>query len=123
MTTETKAQKFTRLAEARVSRSLDDIRLIGQLVARTYEHTPDQAEKIVTALTSGVSDVARTFAVPFTSRIGKAGKIDATPGIFADTRSPAHVETSHTKIAIAKALDMLKTGNAEGAQAILTDLL
>lgn len=120
---ETKAEKFVRLAEARVSRVLEDVRLVTQLVARTYEHSPEQANVIVSTLANAVATVAKAFEVPFTFRIDKVGVTPAKGGILANPRASAHVETSRYKTGIAKALEAMKTGDHDQAKALLLDLL
>ena len=48
---ETKAERFIRLAEYRVSKTIKDIKQIGQLANRNnYEWTEEQAQAIVSAL-------------------------------------------------------------------------
>lgn len=49
--TESSADRFRRLAERRVVRTLKDIRLIGNLANRSnYTYTPAQVEKIFKTL-------------------------------------------------------------------------
>lgn len=120
---ETKAEKFTRLAEARVTRALDDIRLVTQLSARTYHHTGEQAEQIVKVLAEAVSQCATSFSVPISQKIGPVGKSPTTPGIFADPKLPVHAEVARHKVQIAKALDFLNQDNLDEAKAVLVDLL
>lgn len=64
MASETKHEKFIRLAEARVPKALDTIRLVGQLSSNNYENEPDEAEEIVTVLRDAVSNVAELFGIP-----------------------------------------------------------
>ena len=46
-----KRQKFVELAEARVNRTIKDVRLIGNLSNRnSYEYTPEDAKKIFRVL-------------------------------------------------------------------------
>lgn len=48
---ETKSERFIRLAEYRVSKTIKDIKQIGQLANRNnYEWTEEQAQAIVSAL-------------------------------------------------------------------------
>lgn len=119
---ETKHDKFLRLAEARVTRTLDDVRLIAQLSARTYEYKPAEVEIIVKTLADAVHDVAKTFAVPFATKVGKAGKTD-TSSIFEEPKAQQIQETSKVKVIVARALDLIKQGEVEAAQALLVDLL
>lgn len=121
---ESKHDKFLRLADARVTRALDDIRLVGQLSARTYEHKAGEVEIIVKTLADAVSEVAKTFTVPFAMKVGKAGKADVTaPSIFEETKPKTLQETNKVKLTVAKALDLLKQGESAAAQALLADLL
>ena len=49
--TETKNERFIRLAEGRVNATLDKLRLLGQLAnRRNYEYTDDQAAAIFQAI-------------------------------------------------------------------------
>lgn len=120
---ESKSEKFVRLAESRVTRALDDIRLISQLVARTYEHTAEHAQMIISTLAHSVAGVAKAFDVPFTYRVGKVGLASANGGILTDPKASNHVETSRYKSGIAKALEAMKKHDNDQARAILLDLL
>jgi hypothetical protein len=61
-TAETKADKFKRMATARVNRTCHGIRLLGNLANRsTYEYSPEQADKLLTALDKAVQDVVAAF--------------------------------------------------------------
>jgi hypothetical protein len=54
--TETKNQKFVRLAQQRVSRAVKMIYNIGNLGGAGYESTEDQRKKIEDALTGAVTN-------------------------------------------------------------------
>lgn len=57
-----KRDKFVRLAEARVSKAMQSIRLIGNLNNRSaYEYSEDDVRKIVKALNSEVESMAARF--------------------------------------------------------------
>ena len=57
-----KRDKFVRLAEARVSKAMQAIRLIGNLNNRSaYDYSEDDLKKIVKALTSEVDAMAARF--------------------------------------------------------------
>lgn len=61
-TEETAHEKFRRLAEARVNRALNDIRLIGNLSNRNnYDFTSEEVEKIFRALDSELKQVRVRF--------------------------------------------------------------
>ena len=47
---ETKAERFVRLAEPRVSRACKAISLIGHLAASSYEYTEEQVETMFKAM-------------------------------------------------------------------------
>lgn len=54
---ESKANKFQRLAVARTSKAVKAIYQIGNLGSANYESTPEQREKIKTALDSAVTSM------------------------------------------------------------------
>lgn len=57
-----KRDKFVRLAEARVSKAMQAIRLIGNLNNRSaYDYSEDDLKKIIKALTSEVDAMAARF--------------------------------------------------------------
>ncbi len=60
-----KRQKFVSLAEARVSRALQAIRVIGNLSNRsTYEYTDEDVRRIVKALSAELESVQARFRSP-----------------------------------------------------------
>jgi hypothetical protein len=61
---ETKADKFSRLASARVTKAVKAIRNIGNLATRSYEYTPAQAQAVVKYLEDAVVAVNGRFAAP-----------------------------------------------------------
>lgn len=56
---ETKAEAFVRLAGKRVSKALNDLRIIKNL--GKYPHTVEQTAKILLALRQAVDDVEYAF--------------------------------------------------------------
>ena len=53
-----KEEKFKELAEIRVNRALNDIKLIGNLGNKfRYSSTPEQRKKIITAIKAAVKDM------------------------------------------------------------------
>jgi hypothetical protein len=57
-----KREKFVTLAEARVSRAMQAIRVVGNLSNRSnYDYTEDDIKKIVKALTSEVEALQSRF--------------------------------------------------------------
>lgn len=53
--TESKADKFKRLGSARVAKAIKAIGNIGNLGGPNYEKTPEQVEKIASALVNAVT--------------------------------------------------------------------
>lgn len=68
---ETKAQKFSRLATARVNTALAKIRLIANLSGPGYEYTPEQVSKIESNLNDTVSETMGRFSRKEKSAIEK----------------------------------------------------
>lgn len=63
--TESKSDKFVRLANRRVSVALDRIDSVGKLAnARAYDYTPEQTKRITDALASAIKSVNDRFAAP-----------------------------------------------------------
>lgn len=59
---ESKQDKFKRLASKRVSNAIQKIELIGNLSGPSYECTPEDAEKIIVALQQSVDSVKERFS-------------------------------------------------------------
>jgi len=58
---ESREERFKRIAQKRVNIALEKIRLIGNLACPNYIYTPDQTEKIITALRTSIADVESKF--------------------------------------------------------------
>ena len=66
---ETKEQKFRRLAESRVNTVLDRLRLLGQLAdKKNYDYTDEQVSKIFRAIDSELKDTKSKFQNGSTGR-------------------------------------------------------
>ena len=64
-----KQAKFRELAESRVNRALNDIRLIGNLANRNnYEYSEEEATKIIAALEGEVKGLKSKFQIEFQKR-------------------------------------------------------
>jgi hypothetical protein len=63
-TFETKSERFERLAEYRVNKVLDQIRIIGNLAHPQYEFTPEQVEKIIVAIQAAIAEMEEKFQKP-----------------------------------------------------------
>ena len=59
---ESKSDKFKRLASKRVVNAIQKIELIANLSASSYESTPEEVTKILTALQSSVDKVKAAFS-------------------------------------------------------------
>ena len=59
-----KKQRFVRLAEARVSRAMESIRIIGNLAnTNNYEYDNDDVQSIVKALQAEVAKLKLQFEI------------------------------------------------------------
>ncbi len=62
MKTETKRQKFIRLAESRVNSTIKEINLIGNLANKSnYDYSKEDIDKILKTLKRSVSDLESKF--------------------------------------------------------------
>ena len=69
--TETRAEKFVRLAEKRMSRTIKSVLSVSKLSNRaSYEFTEEQAAQVVQALRDAVAIVEARFAEPDTKDEG-----------------------------------------------------
>jgi hypothetical protein len=68
---ETKEEKFKRLAEKRVNVALDKIRLIGNLASPQYAFSPEKIEVIIAALRSAVTEIEEKFQKPLQKNMKK----------------------------------------------------
>ena len=59
---ESKHDKFKRLASQRVTNAMKKIELIGQLASSSYESTPEEVEKIFTALQQTLDSAKDKFS-------------------------------------------------------------
>jgi len=59
-----KVATFERLAEKRVTKVLNDLRLVGNLAGSNYHYTQDHIDRIVESIRAGLEDVEFRFAEP-----------------------------------------------------------
>ena len=108
---ETKHERFLRLAQSRLGRAKEQLRLVSQLASRDYESHPDEAEEVVQHLDEDVRHIAQVFGVEYATRIGKAGT-RTTNGAraigFSFRKAPVLDE-----IECVKALEHLRAGRIE----------
>lgn len=57
-----KQQAFYKVVTPRVNRALKSISLVGNCASSNYSYTPEQAAKIIDALTLAVEQVAGSYA-------------------------------------------------------------
>jgi ABC-type transporter Mla subunit MlaD len=58
---ESKEQKFVRLATKRTQAAIQKIKLIGNLSASSYGYNPDQVQRVIGSLRQAVDDVEKRF--------------------------------------------------------------
>lgn len=113
---ETKQDAFVRLANARIPRVLEEMRLVGQLTNRSYTHTEDQAEEIISTLSQAVQEIAGVFDVPFSVAVGE----DAQYAKQSNHLVTAKQKTGEVDVmAIAMAIEEIEARRFDSAKAIL----
>jgi hypothetical protein len=115
--TESKHDRFLRLAQRRLTRAKDELRLIWQLASKNYENSPEEAEEIVRLLDEDVRRIAGAFGVEYATRIGKGATRTANGAqpigaIFKEVSVLDEVE-------IARVLEHLEAGRLEEAERLL----
>jgi len=64
-----KRERFVLLAERRVNRAIDSLRLVGNLSNRSnYEYTDSDVKQIVAALESSLTELRQRFKSPSSQR-------------------------------------------------------
>jgi hypothetical protein len=58
---ETRQQKFRRLGEARITRAINAVRLVGNLASPNYEYTEQDAMRILGVLEEALDNVRSKF--------------------------------------------------------------
>ena len=115
--TETKHARFLRLAQRRLTRAKEELRLIGQLASPNYENTPEEAKEIVRILDGDVRNIAGIFEVEYASRIGKASTqtTNGAQPIGGTFRKVSILD----EIEIVRTLEHIHAGRIEEATSIL----
>lgn len=110
---ETKHEAFLRLANNRMERALEDMRLIGQLSSRTYENTLEEAEGIVYHLAQGIHEISRQFGVAFSTAVGEeaAANAEATKHLITASKTGGSIN----ELDVAQAIDLIRRGEGEAA--------
>lgn len=76
---ETKHEKFLRIMQRRLGKALEDLRLVGQLSSNNYQNTPEEAEDVVLHLSWAVWEIAKSFNVPYSAKVGDKAVSGARP--------------------------------------------
>jgi hypothetical protein len=119
-TKETKHDAFLRLADRRVGRAMEKIRLVSQLSSRNYENTVEEAQLVVTHLDEAVQLVAQLLEVPYSTAIGKAAHRAVRTGhLVTNTEDDGPVN----EMDVAMAIEYLVMGQPDTAKAILKKAL
>ena len=113
---ETKHERFLRLAQRRLERAKEELRLVSQLASPNYENTPEEAQEVVRVLDEDVRYIAEVFDVEYATRIGKAAS-QTTHG--AQAIIPFRKATLLDEIEIMRILDHLRAGRLEDVERIL----
>lgn len=113
---ESKQDAFVRLANARIPRVLEEMRLVGQLTNRSYTHNEAQAEEIVSTLAQALEEISDVFQVPFSVAVGDDAQY---------AKQSNHLVTSKQKsgeiavMDVAMAIQEIEAGHFDSAKAIL----
>lgn len=70
---ESKADRFCRVAEARVNKIIKMIRLLGNCSGVVYEHTPEQVQQIFETLQTELDRARKRYTVPIKKRFSLSG--------------------------------------------------
>lgn len=79
MTKECKKEKFIRLAERRVTKTLQELRKVGNLAAPNYEYTEEQVKAIIAALQDAVINIGVRFNAPCSAENESFSFVDWIP--------------------------------------------
>lgn len=113
---ESKHARFLRLAQRRLERAKEELRLISQLASSNYENTPEEAKAIVEILDEDVRNIAEAFGVEYATRIGNAAS-QTTQNT--QPVNPLVKTAVLDAFEVMKALDHLQNGRIDEARDIL----
>lgn len=103
---ETKHEKFLRLMQKRLSRTLDEMRLVTQLSSSNYESFEEEHLEVVAHLANGVQNIANSFDVPFEFTVGVSKPV--TKEVAALSQAKIKVVVDHLEYgAVSEALEIL----------------
>lgn len=113
---ETKNDKFLRLMQKRLERTLEDFRMISQLASTNYRNTPAEAFEAIYHLDRGMKSVAVALQIPYKTwlgdptfshkqvgkQLGEINEIDAAKAIAHIEANEGHLAIQHLKAAVNK---------------------
>lgn len=108
-------EKFLRLAQRRLERTKDEIRLLSQLASANYQNTPEEAHELVSIVDADVRALAEAFSVEFASRVGKAASKGTTNAAGISARRKSLLD----EVEIVKLLELLRQGDIESVERTL----
>ena len=88
MTTETKYEKFVRLAEKRVPKMTEAMRLVSQLSSTNYETTPDAVKTLGVIFDDSVIQLYAAFNLPLPTVYRGADASSSKKPVTVDTPAP-----------------------------------
>lgn len=113
---ESKQEAFVRLANDRIPRVLNEMRLVGQLTNRSYAYNESQAEEIVSILAQALEEVSGVFQVPLSVAVGD----DAQYAEQSNHLVTAKQKTGEIDVmAVAMAIEEIEARRFDSAKAIL----
>lgn len=117
---ETKHDAFRRLAEVRIPRALEELRLVGQLSTRSYENTDEEAEAVVSTLVEAVKAVADQYDVPMSIATGEDARVaERTGHLVTSNKNTGEINA----IDIAMAIQAIQKGQLDAGLGILRKTL
>ena len=113
---ESKQDAFVRLANARIPRVLEEMRLVGQLTNRSYTYDEAQAEEIVSTLAQALEEVSGVFQVPFSVAVGdNAQYAEKSNHLVKAKQKTGEMDV----MAVAMAIEEIEAHSYDSAKAIL----
>lgn len=106
---ETKHEKFLRLMQKRLERTLEDFRMISQLASTNYRNTPTEAHEVVLYLDRGVKAVASSFDISYKTWVGDPNRTKQIPAQLGQIN----------EIDAAKAIALIQAGVHQDAVSLL----
>lgn len=119
--TESKREKFNRLAGPRADRVFDAFRVFGNLAAPAYDPDPEAVDLLLAGFTDSLNDLSIKFkGAPMAS----AGPPADKPAAPAEEISPAEgLALVRTGPKIGAALDAIEDGDTDTARKLLLEVL